>query len=88
MDKSFDFQASRHRIEELKMMYRKMKHSNQCNGSWDWWIKKQIKELEQEIDEAHKKRMTVGQDGHYLQQLNIKVTSMVLQVHGVTQGCL
>ena len=54
----YDFKAVRQRIEELKGIYRRMAQTEVKDGSWDWWLKREITELERQIKEAHKKRKT------------------------------
>lgn len=53
----FDFKAARQRIEELKLIYRQLKHTQEQDGTWDWWIMAEIDELEREIEMAHKQEL-------------------------------
>ena len=52
---SYDFQAARQRVMELTSFYRRMMHIADPNGTWDWWLRKEIEELEAEIAEAKRK---------------------------------
>lgn len=42
----FDQKAARERIEELKLMYRRLRHVMEPNGTWDWFLIREINELE------------------------------------------
>ena len=54
----YDFKSARERVETLKSMYRRLSHVQEKDGSWDWWIKREIGKLEKEIKQAHKKKKT------------------------------
>ena len=58
MSKEFDFKAARQRIEELKLMYRRLSHTQDKDGTWDWLIMAQIEELEYEIEMALKESIS------------------------------
>lgn len=59
----YDFKAARARIEQLRHLYRRMLHIQEQDGTWDWWIRKEIQQLESEIAAAQIK-MTAGQGDH------------------------
>jgi len=54
----YNFREARNRVEELKRMYRGLAHVQVKDGTWDWWLKKEITILENEIQAAHKKKKT------------------------------
>ena len=54
----YDFKSARERVEKLKIMYRRLAQIQEKDGSWDWWIEKEVGELEEEIKQAHKKKKT------------------------------
>ena len=54
----YNFREARNRVEELKRMYRGLAHVQVKDGTWDWWLKKEITTLENEIQVAHKKKKT------------------------------
>jgi len=58
VSKEFDFKAARQRIEELKLMYRRLSHTQDKDGDWDWWIMAEIDELEYEIEMALKESIS------------------------------
>lgn len=77
----YDFKAARCRIEELKLIYRQNKHLQKEDGTWDWWIKSQIVELETEVQEAHKNRMTaVSVSGHHAELITNLFSPIVTQL--------
>jgi len=50
-----DFKSVRKRIAELKLMYRRLKHTQEDDGTWSWWIMAAIDELERFLHEEKKK---------------------------------
>lgn len=54
----YGFREARTRVEELKLMYRRLAHIQEKDGTWDWLLRYQIGELEKEIQSAHKKKKT------------------------------
>lgn len=54
----YNFREARERVETLRSMYRRLSHMQEKDGSWDWWIEKEVGELEKEIKQAHKKKKT------------------------------
>lgn len=75
----YNFKAAQQRIDELKLIYRQMKPQHEEDGTWDWWIMAQIEEIEREMEEAKKSKMTVGQDGHPAKNFQNVITPMVPQ---------
>ncbi|MFI8712001.1 hypothetical protein [Brevibacillus brevis] len=47
----YDFDSAINRIAELWRIYRSLRHQP-ADGSWDWWIVKEVKELEKEMATA------------------------------------
>jgi len=45
---------ARDRIEALRMMYRRMLHTRTPDGTWDWFIRNEIEEIEAELAEIKK----------------------------------
>lgn len=77
---AYDFKAARKRREELVSMHRRLKRLQDSDGSWDWWLQKEIIELDLEIELEHRNaEKTVGQDG--LSEMHLKniLTSIVPQ---------
>lgn len=54
----YHFKSARERVETLKSMYRRLAQIQEKDGSWDWWIEREIGKLEKEIKQAHKKKKT------------------------------
>lgn len=61
---SYDFKAAESRIAELGLIYLGMKDKRPEDGTWDWWIKGEIEEIGQEMVDAVKSKIAVGQDGY------------------------
>lgn len=60
----YDFKEARERRDHLVGIYRKLKHWQTEDGTWDWWIALEIEEIDREIAEAHgKTEKTVLADG-------------------------
>ena len=54
----YDFRSARERIETLKNMYRRLSRVQKKDGTWNWWLEREINALESEIQAAHKKKKT------------------------------
>jgi len=54
---------ARIRIEETKSIYRRLMHVQVPDGTWDWWLRNEIAEAEEEIS-ASIAKMTAGQGDH------------------------
>ncbi|MEY9095376.1 hypothetical protein [Paenibacillus sp. RC84] len=61
---------ARRRIEELRMLYRRMLHFQKPDGVWDCYIIEEIEELEKELT-AEKQNMTAGQGDHVETRTNV-----------------
>lgn len=57
----YNFKAARFHGELLISIYRKMNRNFEDDGTWSWWLKDQINELDQEIAAAH---ITQRKDDH------------------------
>lgn len=51
----YDFKAAKYRLKQLKDYYFRLSKRQPQDGTWDWWLMREIEELEQEIREAEKK---------------------------------
>ncbi|MEK8133127.1 hypothetical protein WMW72_35215 [Paenibacillus filicis] len=49
----YDFEKAKRHREQLVNDYRLLKHVQDPDGTWDWWIKQQIAEIDRERIEAH-----------------------------------
>ncbi|MFC5647650.1 hypothetical protein ACFPYJ_00615 [Paenibacillus solisilvae] len=74
-DAIYDFSAGRKRIENLILIYRRLKHTQESVGTWDWILWNEIEEIEAEIAEA-KKKMTSGQ-GDYFEKMPFSTSFVV-----------
>lgn len=54
----YNFREARNRVEELKRMYRRLAHVQVKDGTWDWFLRREIEDLERDIKSAHKKKKT------------------------------
>lgn len=64
---NYDFTSARALRQELVIIYRRLKQTQPEDGCWDWELKKQITELDLEMEAAHRAmngKMTVLADGH------------------------
>lgn len=67
---------ARRRIEELRMLYRRMQHFQEPDGVWDRYIIQEIEELEKELIAA-KQNMTAGQGDHVVIRTNVWFISSI-----------
>ena len=54
----YNFREARERVEILKSMYRRLAQIQEKDGTWNWWLEREITALENEIQAAHKKKKT------------------------------
>ena len=54
----YNFKEAREHVEKLRWMYRRLACVQEIDHSWDWFLTKEINEIEEEIEEAHKKKKT------------------------------
>jgi len=54
----YNFREARERVETLKSMYRRLAQIQEKDGTWNWWLEREITALESEIQTAHKKKKT------------------------------
>lgn len=70
----YDFKAARDRQKELINMYRTLNHIKNQDGTWDWWIRAEIAEIDQEINQVHESQngrmTTVTSSGHPIVQIS------------------
>lgn len=52
-----NLKTTRQHIDHLKIIYRRLKHTHTTDGTWDWWLRREIEDMEQEIANEHKKRL-------------------------------
>ncbi|WP_144940171.1 hypothetical protein [Paenibacillus sp. 32O-W] len=81
----YNFKEVRERIEELKLLYRRLLHCQEPDGSWDWWIRNEILLLESEILEEQKKMTAVSGSGHQ-EQFQLIYSSIVPQWNAQNKG--
>lgn len=90
MKAPYDFKTALTHRGHLVSLYRRLKRQFEDDGSWSWWLKQQIEEIDQELAEAHEaingKMTTVGSSGHPVLQLDNIITPIVSQWQGSVQS--
>ncbi|MFB9326972.1 hypothetical protein ACFFSY_13675 [Paenibacillus aurantiacus] len=64
MSREYDLKTGRQRIDDLVMMRRRLMHTQQPNGTWDWFLEQEIAAIEAEMAEA-KSKMTAWRGDHF-----------------------
>lgn len=68
---NYDFDSAIKRIAELWSIYRSLRHQP-ADGTWDWWIVKEVNELEKEIAEAREnEKATARNSDQFNTQTNL-----------------
>ncbi|MCY9593755.1 hypothetical protein PC41400_21740 [Paenibacillus chitinolyticus] len=69
-----NLKLARKRVGELTLLYRKILWIREPDGIWDWFLKREIEELEKDISAA-KENMT-ARPGDHVNLKNIVVVSI------------
>ncbi|MGG4447602.1 hypothetical protein [Brevibacillus porteri] len=67
----YDFDSAMKRIAHLWRIYRSLRNQP-ADGTWDWWIVKEVNELEKEIATAREnEKATARNSDHFNTQTNL-----------------